>query len=323
MLVSTYHLSDTARTNARRQWIDARPLVIGRARSCHIVVEDPEVAEQHLRVTNDDAGILVENLAPIAVDVDGTPVAPGAALLVEEGRPIRIGGTIVKLRLQQTSVVTTAARPSTPLPSGPVVSMPSNPPRPLPPRNPPAPRPPPPRPRPHKPQLSADATEQTFLVALRDNPRDEETRMVYADWLEGNGFNAKAQLLRLREHLDTFMHRNATDLDWRAVAVRTPIDHCIQNKCPAYWDALAALSGTDFVRACDVCRRNVRYCGERAEVATAGWEGSPVVFDAGLDRVAAHATYRDPTAPIDDESDEVDDDPDGYTLDSPSNNFRR
>jgi hypothetical protein len=28
--------------------------------------------------------------------------------------------------------------------------------------------------------------------------------------------NAKAQLLRLHEHSDTFMHRNATDIDWRA-----------------------------------------------------------------------------------------------------------
>ena len=118
------------------------------------------------------------------------------------------------------------------------------------------------------------------------------------------------------------MHRNATDLDWRAVAARTPIDHCIQNRCPAYWDSLSSLGGSDFVRACNVCKRNVRYCGERAEVATAGWEGSPVVFDAGLDRVAAHATYRDPTAPIDDDN-EPDDDPDGYTIDSPSNNFRR
>jgi len=304
VLVATYHLSDTERVGARRVWIDASPFVIGRANDCHVVIDDPEVAAHHLRVASRDGEIVVENLAT-TVDVDGTPVAAQGFLVVEEGRPIRIGGTIVKLRLQEATAVTAQPRP-------PILGQPAKP---------PAPRPAQARPRPRKDELSPDPTEQGFLVTLRVNPSDEETRMVYADWLEGNGFNAKAQLLRLREHLDTYMHKNASDLDWRVVAVRTPIERCIQNKCPGYWDALVPIAAGDFARTCQVCRREVRYCGELAEVSAAGWENMPVVFDAGLDRVAAHATYRDPTAPLPDDS-EIEDDPDGYTLDSPPS-FKR
>jgi len=316
VLVSTYHLSDAERAGARRVWIDASPFVIGRANDCHVVIDDPEVADHHLRVTTRDGAIVVENLAT-AVDVDGTPVATHGVLVVEEGRPLRIGGTIVKLRLQEAPVGTT--RPSEPL------LVTANPPAPRyarPPGNPPAPRPAPTRPRPRKDELSADPTEQGFLVTLRTNPGDDETRMVYADWLEGNGFNAKAQLLRLREHLDTYMHKNSSALDWRVVAVRTPIERCIQNKCPGYWDALVPIAASDFARTCQVCRREVRYCGELAEVSAAGWENMPVVFDAGLDRVAAHATYRDPTAPLPDDGDETEEDPDSYTLDTPPS-FKR
>ena len=316
MLVSTYHLTDTERVGARRVWIEARPLLIGTGPDCHVIVDDADVAAQHLRITMRGAQIVVENLAG-QIDVDGTPVAPGDSLVVQEGRSIRVGGTIVKLRLQDAVVVTTPG-PLPPEYTGP----PANPPMYAgPPANPPAPRPPPPRLRVRKDRLSADPTEQSLLSILRANPQDTDTRLVYADWLEGNGFNAKAQLVRLREHLDTFMHRNATDIDWRVVAVRTPIDHCIQNKCPGFWDALTAGGMTDFTRTCGSCKRGVRYCGDLAEVRIAGWETSPAVFDAGLDRVAAHAIYRDPHAPLDD--DELEDDPDGYTLDTPSTTFRR
>lgn len=328
MLVSTYHLSDTERANARRQWIAARPFVIGRARDCDVVVDDPDVADHHLRITERGPEIVVENLAA-AADVDGTPLAAGGSLAIDQGRPIRIGGTIVKLRLQAQPVVTTVPRPATSPPRPPIPAnrpppiVMTNPPEPYlgPPGNPPAPRPIA-KLRPRKGVLSNDETEQRFLVALRANPGDAETRMVYADWLEGHGKNAKAQLVRLREHLDTFMHRSATELDWRVVAVRTPIERCARDRCPGGWDALAPFGDGDFVRRCDTCQLQVRYCGDRSEAQAAGYDGVPVVFDAALDRVAAHAAYRDPFAPIT-EDDEIDDDPDGYTLDAPPAPFRR
>ena len=316
MLVSTYHLTDTERVGARRVWIDARPLLIGSGPDCHVILDDTEVEAHHLRVSERGAQIFVENVGAVAVDVDGTPVPPGGSVVVQEGRAVRIGGTIVKLRMQENPVRTQTAPP---VPTGPIQGPPGNPPWPM--LRTPAPRPPAPRLRVRRDKLSMDPTEQSFLSILRANPQDTDTRSVYADWLEGNGFNAKAQLVRLGEHLDTFMHRKATDIDWRVVAVRTPIEHCIQNKCPGFWDALAADSMTDFARTCGNCKRSVRYCGDLAEVRIAGWENAPAVFDAGLDRVAAHAIYRDPQAPLDD--DELEDDPDGYTIDQPSTTFRR
>lgn len=316
MLVSTYHLTDVERTRARRVWIDARPIVIGSAPSCHVVIDDPDVAPEHLRITvGQNGGILVENLGPEA-DLDGTPAAHNATLPVAEGRPIRIGGTIVKLRMQEQAVVTTA-RASTPV----ISVIPSNPPLPV---NPPAPPRPALKPRAYHEVMSSDPTEQQLIAQLRAKPQDGEARLVYGDWLEERGLNAKAQIVKLREHLDTFMHVNATKLEWRVICARTPIDHCIQNKCPKYWDALVASPGQDFTRTCERCQHVVRYCADKSDVRHAAWAHEPVVFDAALDRVAAHAWYSTPAASWrDDEDDDDDDDPDGYTVDSPPSPYRR
>lgn len=40
------------------------------------------------------------------------------------------------------------------------------------------------------------ATKQDFLVALRENPADEVTRRVYADWLEEQGLDDEAEIQR-------------------------------------------------------------------------------------------------------------------------------
>lgn len=319
MLVSTYHLTDVERTRARRVWIDARPFVIGSAPTCHVVIDDPDVAPLHLRVSvAPDGVILVENLGP-AADLDGTPATQQAALPIAEGRPIRIGGTIVKLRSQQHAVVSTG-RASTPDIAPPVVPLPpTNPPRPA--VNPPAPPRPIPKPRPYQEVLSSDPTEQTLVAQLRANPQDGEARLVYGDWLEERGLNAKAQIVKLREHLDTFMHVNATTLEWRVITARTPIEHCILNKCPKYWDALVASPGQDYTRTCERCQQVVRYCTDKTDVRHAAWERLPVVFDAALDRVAAHAWYKEPAASWTDDDDL--DDPDGYTVDSPPSPYRR
>jgi uncharacterized protein (TIGR02996 family) len=341
-------LSDTERANARRIWIDARPIVIGRASDCHVVVDDPEVADRHLRITVDpDGSIYVENLAA-AADVDGAPLGTHSTLLVGEGRPIRIGGTIVKVRMQGAAVVATnePGRPPTnrpsrppsevpvsmPDPAGwevPIVSMPANPPAVRVISNPPVPalRRPAVRVRPRKAVLSPDPTEQDFLVQLRAQPGDASIRMVYADWLEERGLKAKMELVKLREYLDTFIHKNACDLDWRVVAVRTPIEHCGMNKCPKHWDALAPVAQSEFARHCGQCDKHVMFCAELAEVRAAAFDDRPVVFDIALDRVAAHSAYRhfgeEPVEQAPDEDYDLEDDPDGFTIDSPPTNYKR
>jgi uncharacterized protein (TIGR02996 family) len=303
VLVATYHLSDTERVRARRQWIDAQPILVGRAADCHVVLDDPEVAPHHLRLSNRDGQIVVENL------VDELTA------LVDEGEPVRIGGTILKIRLQAQAVVSTHAAPDE--------AHPSNPPPPRLAINPPAPSPPPVRARPRKLVLSNDPQEQSLVFAVRANPSDGGARMVYADWLEQNGFEAKVSLVRLREHLDTFLHKTATDVDWRAVAVRTPIDHCRRNKCPGAWDALVPSDATDFVRKCATCRHAVRYCVDRNDVRASAYDGAPVVFDAALDRIEAHAWYKNWADFSDDVDEDIEDDPDGYTVDAPPSQFRR
>ncbi len=298
MLVSTYQLSDTERTRARRQWVDARPVIVGRASDCDVIVDDPEVAEHHLRISVEVGKFIVEDLGG-GVVVGGQPIR--AATAVVEAGAIRIGNTIVKLRAHAISVVTTRGYGN---------SGTYNPPMPGPPpeRRPPpgAVRGNPPRPgeplagnlpvlqpaRKHEEILSADPVEQGFLAVLRAQPSDEATRMVYADWLEERGLTAKAELVRLSEYLDTVRHRHACAIEWRAVVVRTPIEHCSKVGCPRRWDALTAVAADDFVRRCEVCTSRVSFCGDFEDVREAGQHGSAVVFDVSIDRIRAHASYR-------------------------------
>lgn len=305
MLVSTYQLSDTERTGARRQWVDARPVIVGRASDCDVIVDDPEVAEHHLRISVEAGGFIVEDLGG-GVVVGGHPIR--AATAVVEAGAIRIGNTIVKLRAHATAVVATRGfehpgpinppspwihRPAPPEPrSPPIIGNPPRPSdRPLMGNPPSIQRPARPR-RKHKEILSADPVEQDFLTVLRAQPSDEATRMVYADWLEERGLTAKAELARLTEHLDTDRHRHACEIEWRAVVVRTPIEHCPKVGCPGRWDALAAVAADDFVRRCAVCTFRVSFCGAHEDVRDAGQHGSAVVFDVSIDRVMAHASYR-------------------------------
>ena len=76
--------------------------------------------------------------------------------------------------------------------------------------------------------------EQAFLDALRSNPADNNTRLVYADWLEeraGPEDLRKSEFLRQTAGLDRtesdnetlgeLQHMAATmDTDWLAVATR-------------------------------------------------------------------------------------------------------
>jgi uncharacterized protein (TIGR02996 family) len=61
---------------------------------------------------------------------------------------------------------------------------------------------PPPIPAPrHETTLTAPTptseVEAGFLAALRDDPDDAQTRLVYADWLEENGKLTRSNILRL------------------------------------------------------------------------------------------------------------------------------
>ncbi len=62
--------------------------------------------------------------------------------------------------------------------------------------------------------------EESFLRALRQNPHDDATRSVYADWLEDRG-DLRAELLRLEQQLHSCRQRmvqlqQETDPAWLA-----------------------------------------------------------------------------------------------------------
>lgn len=149
--------------------------------------------------------------------------------------------------------------------------------------------------------------EQTILSTLRANPADDETRAVYADWLEANGFPVTSRYLRLELADDVDVQTSEivgkatfiTEPGWRATVSRGPIGGCDRPRaCPRNWHLLPADSRA-LIRTCGACRRDVFYCATYAEVARHGPAKDLVVCDAGLppDNVAhiyAHGLYERP-----------------------------
>lgn len=102
--------------------------------------------------------------------------------------------------------------------------------------------------------LSADEIEAVLLEELRAKPGDPEIRMVYADWLEQHGDEARASFVRGVAVGDL----DHTDLEWRAVAARVTVPH---HACGDIdWANLAVVVGDAYVRECVSCGKRVRYC---------------------------------------------------------------
>jgi uncharacterized protein (TIGR02996 family) len=133
--------------------------------------------------------------------------------------------------------------------------------------------------------------EQRFLLRILDHPDDHAMRMVYADWLEQRGQQAKAQ----------FLQRTAADpppvpgelrsfaamlpAEWLSVVSRVPIEFCGARgqlaRCPQRWEALASTDTTG-VRHCQSCVRDVFFCASLDEVRTRGRQGACVAFSPAL-----------------------------------------
>lgn len=124
---------------------------------------------------------------------------------------------------------------------------------------------------------------------------DEASRLVYADWLEGTGDAARAELLRLQHALDALSpdapgFERATDrlrelaagLDpaWRARIARRPIEGCpaFDFSCPKLWSELAP-TARDGVRHCGACDQPVYYCASVEEAREHAARGACVALD--------------------------------------------
>ena len=136
-----------------------------------------------------------------------------------------------------------------------------------------------------------DAREAELLDAAS---ADHEARLVYADWLEGNGDHAKAEVLRIQHALandadDKAVEAatarvrhlaSAIELPWRARLTKLPIDNCPQFrfKCPRQWADLEQ-TPVDGERFCGECQRTVYFCATIDEARVRGAEGKCVAID--------------------------------------------
>jgi len=155
-----------------------------------------------------------------------------------------------------------------------------------------------------------------FLRSLLENPRDDASRLVYADWLEEQDDSAmrpQAEYLRLtvalaepglkkgkrkagRKRLQELARH--LDTDWLAVVARIPVENCAKGETPDYrgrspvyfrvvcgrdWADLAA-TGDVAVRSCDECREDVHYCATIREARDHAQAGRCIAVDLGVIR---------------------------------------
>src|SRR5262245_47389611 len=134
-------------------------------------------------------------------------------------------------------------------------------------------------------------TEQDFLNAILDRPTLDDTRLIYADWLEEQGgreCETKALYLRTMLEIAPSSPENwpaeivdelrliakALDPAWLAVVSRLPVENCQRHGttpgfsftylCDMQWDQLGPTQD-DKVRKCQLCNKNVYYCDSVAE----------------------------------------------------------
>ncbi|WP_439630713.1 TIGR02996 domain-containing protein [Gemmata sp.] len=159
--------------------------------------------------------------------------------------------------------------------------------------------------------------EDGFLQKLRDNPADDTTRLVYADWLDERGdavSGAKAEFLRLTVRLlepnrsagwrkgrrqDLQPLAAALPTEWLAVVSRLKIENCAGKRaearnerrlrqlfefvCEKRWDELTA-TDDDAVRFCGQCKETVHYCDTIADARQSAELGRCIAVDLGVIR---------------------------------------
>jgi uncharacterized protein (TIGR02996 family) len=163
------------------------------------------------------------------------------------------------------------------------------------------------------PEDVTEETEQDLLETLRVNPRDDETRAVYADWLEERGKVAQADFLRTQvvarrvSSADdpAFAAASArltslasmVGIGWRARVAMTFVEPTtcgaaagadqeplgFELACPMRWDEMAP-TPLDGVRSCRACKKDVVYCASIEEARTYAEEGGCVAIDIGTPR---------------------------------------
>jgi uncharacterized protein (TIGR02996 family) len=159
--------------------------------------------------------------------------------------------------------------------------------------------------------------EDSFLHALLENPADDTTRLVYADWLDEQGDPvsvAKAKFLRITVRLLEPNHKPGwrkarrkelqplaamLDTNWLAIVSRLRIESCAGKRpkaretipdrelfellCDKRWDELT-VTEDNAVRFCEGCKQNVHYCDTLPVARKHAQQGHCVAVDLGIIR---------------------------------------
>jgi uncharacterized protein (TIGR02996 family) len=144
--------------------------------------------------------------------------------------------------------------------------------------------------------------EDSFLHALLENPADDTTRLVYADWLDEQGEPlkaAKAEFIRLELRVLQEEDLEPTDdsqrlqqlaagiePDWLVVVSRPRIERCsasLCQPCPGRWDMLAP-TGLPALRLCETCYKTIRFCHTLNEAQEYARIGTRVAVSPGIAR---------------------------------------
>ncbi len=157
--------------------------------------------------------------------------------------------------------------------------------------------------------------DDNFLAQLLADPAANDTRLVYADWLEERGdpaSAAKAEFLRLTVELATARGSRrwrkarrerlqqlaaGLDTDWLAVVSSLAVENCRRRRaetgrtysprfdflCDRRWEGLRPTDDPT-VRFCDGCRHNVYYCDTIGEARRHAWERHCIAVDLGVMR---------------------------------------
>jgi uncharacterized protein (TIGR02996 family) len=112
---------------------------------------------------------------------------------------------------------------------------------------------------------------------------DVASRMIYADWLEGRGDLARADIVRRLAEGGPPDHElrlalAPTNVRWRARVLEPTIEGCPDDGCPRHWGALER-SGRADMRRCDRCAKLALYCVNAAQAAEHRRAGGVVVYD--------------------------------------------
>jgi uncharacterized protein (TIGR02996 family) len=138
-----------------------------------------------------------------------------------------------------------------------------------------------------------DATELRLLAAIAHH--DEAGRLVYADWLEQQGYPDRAEFLRITEEMSSlgpdapeFRMRSdrmrqlaaSIDIHWRQKVARPAIENCVafEFQCPKDWGELATTERGD-VRYCGACAKRVHYCATVSAAQVLARRGECVAVD--------------------------------------------